>query len=62
MELPEVRALVEALEKLRHAVCGETGFSNSVCMDSGKAYPWEAIELAEDQATAALAPFTEAKQ
>ena len=47
--------LVEALEALRHAVCGETGFASCVRANSGKAYPWPALDEAEALANAALA-------
>ena len=52
---PDVTALVEALEKLVHAVCGETGFAQSVRDCSGFAYPWPALDEAELIARAALA-------
>ena len=61
MKLPEVVAFVEALGALKHAVCGETGFANCVRIDSGKAYPWPALDAAEHMADAALATFTAAK-
>ena len=44
-----------ALEKLHHAVCGETGFAAAVRQESGKAYPWPALDIADDLARAALA-------
>ena len=47
--------LREALEKLHHAVCGETGFAAAVRQESGKAYPWPALDIADDLARAALA-------
>lgn len=52
---PDVEALVEALEKLVHAVCGETGFAQSVRDCSGFAYPWPALDEAELIARAAIA-------
>lgn len=36
-----------ALRKMVDAVCGETGFANAVRLDSGKAYPWPALDIAE---------------
>ena len=47
--------LREALEKLHHAVCGETGFAAAVRQESGKAYPWPALDIADELARAALA-------
>lgn len=47
-------ALREALEDLLHAVCGEKGFAESVRRDSGRIYPWPALDLAEAKARAAL--------
>lgn len=47
--------LVGALGAMRHAVCGETGFASCVRADSGKAYPWPALDEAEALVTAALA-------
>jgi hypothetical protein len=47
-------ALREALEDLLHAVCGKTGFAEAVRRDSGRIYPWPALELAEAKALAAL--------
>ncbi len=53
---PDVMAeLVEALRGLHQAVCGETGFAACVRQDSGKAYPWPALDAAEEAARAALA-------
>lgn len=43
-----------ALEQLLQAVCGETGFANAVRTATGKAYPWPALDLAEEAARAAL--------
>ena len=43
-----------ALKELLHAVCGETGFANAVRQHSGKAYPWPALDIAEQNARAAL--------
>lgn len=43
-----------ALEAMVYAVCGETGFSEAVRRDSGLAYPWPTLDIAEDAARAAL--------
>lgn len=51
----EVVALREALAKLHHAVCGETGFASAVRQTSGLAYPWPALDEADELARAALA-------
>ena len=53
----EVAALVEAAKAVLHAVCHETGFAAAVRADSGLAYPWEPLEIAEAQLRQALAPF-----
>jgi hypothetical protein len=57
LEAPDagVAELVEALRALHHAVCGETGFAACVRLDSGKAYPWPALDDADEAAAAALA-------
>ena len=47
-------ALREALADLLHAVCGKTGFAETVRRDSGRIYPWPALDLAEAKARAAL--------
>jgi hypothetical protein len=46
---------VEALKSLHHAVCGETGFASAVRNHSGKAYPWEPLDIADAQTRAVLA-------
>lgn len=46
--------LRDALEDLLHAVCGEKGFAEAVRRDSGRIYPWPALELAEAKARKAL--------
>jgi len=46
---------VEALRKLHHAVCGETGFAACVRLDSGLAYPWPALDEADEMTRALLA-------
>lgn len=43
-----------ALKELLQAVCGETGFAACVRQDSGRAYPWPALDAAEAKARAAL--------
>jgi hypothetical protein len=50
----EVERLREALADLLHAVCGEKGFAEAVRRDSGRIYPWPALELAEAKARAIL--------
>jgi hypothetical protein len=52
--LEQHEALREALVDLLHAVCGKTGFAEAVRRDSGRIYPWPALELAEAKALAAL--------
>lgn len=47
-------ALREALADLLHAVCGEKGFAQAVRRDSGRIYPWPALDLAEAKARKAL--------
>lgn len=47
-------ALRDALADLLHAVCGQTGFAETVRRDSGRIYPWPALDLAEAKAIAAL--------
>jgi hypothetical protein len=46
---------LEALRKLHHAVCGETGFAACVRLDSGLAYPWPALDEADEMTRATLA-------
>lgn len=48
------KVLEGALRKLHHAVCGETGFAACVRLDSGKAYPWPALDDADEATRAAL--------
>lgn len=55
MTTDRITALEEALEKMLHAVCGETGFASCVRGVSGYAYPWPALDEAEEAASAALA-------
>lgn len=52
----EVLQLREALQALHHAVCGETGFAEAVRLNSGLAYPWPALDIADEMARAALSP------
>ena len=47
-------ALREALADFLRAVCGRTGFAETVRRDSGRIYPWPALDLAEAKARAAL--------
>ena len=49
-----VARLEGALRKLHHAVCGETGFAACVRLESGKAYPWPALDDADEATRAAL--------
>lgn len=51
--------LREALEAMVQAVCGDSGFAQAVRRDSGFAYPWPALEIAEDKARAALAKIAQ---
>jgi hypothetical protein len=53
------RVLLEALKVLHHAVCGETGFAAAVRADSGLAYPWPALDIADELALAAIAQAQE---
>lgn len=46
--------LRKALTMLHYAVCGETGFANAVRQDSGRAYPWHSLDMADAMARAAL--------
>jgi hypothetical protein len=55
LEVPEVAAAVDALQRLHHAVCGETGFAECVRRDSGKVYPWPALSEADLKSRRALA-------
>ena len=50
-----LREAMEALGKLHHAVCCETGFVHCVRLDSGLAYPWPALDDADEIARATLA-------
>ena len=50
----DAEGMREALEALLHAVCGDSGFAACVRKDSGTAYPWPALDLAEARAIAAL--------
>ena len=50
----EIARLKEALAKLHHAVCGPTGFAQAVRENSGIAYPWPALDEADELARAAL--------
>jgi FtsZ-binding cell division protein ZapB len=50
----EIERLREALREMFEAVCGETGFAQAVRAESGFAYPWPALDIAEAMARAAL--------
>jgi len=50
-----LREAMEALGKLHHAVCGETGFAQCVRDDSKTLYPWPALDVADHAARATLA-------
>ena len=50
----ENERLRAALREMFEVVCGETGFAQAVRADSGFAYPWPALDLAEAKARAAL--------
>jgi hypothetical protein len=50
----ENERLREALREMFETVCGETGFAQAVRADSGFAYPWPALDIAEAMARAAL--------
>jgi hypothetical protein len=52
--LDKLEKAVEALRELHHAVCGGTGFAQAVRMESGKAYPWPALDKADDAVLAVL--------
>lgn len=49
-----IEELEKALGMMLHAVCHETGFANAVRLDSGTAYPWPALDIAEEAARSAL--------
>ena len=49
-----IEDLHTALANLLHAVCGEKGFAEAVRRDSGRIYPWPALELAEAKARKVL--------
>lgn len=50
-----LREATELLNQLHHAVCGENGFASSVRFDSCRAYPWPALDIADEKARAFLA-------
>lgn len=52
--IEERERLRNALGEMVRAVCGETGFANAVRFVSGKAYPWPALDIAEQTAINAL--------
>ena len=55
----QVAELVEAATALHHAICSDTGFVAAVRADSGLAYPWPALDAAEERLTTALAKIKE---
>ena len=59
IDVVDVAELVEAAEGLHRAVCGDTGFVAAVRADSGLAYPWPALDAAEERLAAALAKIKE---
>ena len=46
---------VEALKSLHHVVCGKNGFAAAVRNHSGKTYPWEPLDIADEQTRTVLA-------
>jgi hypothetical protein len=54
--------LAAALQGLLHATCGETGFASAVRGAGAKAYPWPALDIAEEKARAALAKLGDKEQ
>jgi hypothetical protein len=50
-----VADLVRAINALRHAVLGETGFASAIRLVTGLAYPWPALDEADRISAAALA-------
>jgi hypothetical protein len=49
------KELLEALKAMVHATCGRTGFAEAVRAESGKAYPWPGLDVAEAAAREAIA-------
>ncbi len=49
-----IEALEAALQEMMQAVCGETGFVNTIRLDTGREYPWPALDIAEERAKQAL--------
>ena len=49
-----IETLEAALRDLLHAVCSDTGFAEAVRSVSGIAYPWPALDIAEEKARKAL--------
>ncbi len=49
-----LKEAVYVIEQLHGAVCGETGFASAVRMVSGIAYPWPALDAADEDARAFL--------
>lgn len=50
----QAEAVREALADMMEAVCGDDGFAECVRRDTGRAYPWPALDLAEGKARAAI--------
>jgi hypothetical protein len=57
-----LKEMAEALNQMVHAVCGDTGFAECVRKDSGLAYPWPALDRAEEQGRATLAKYDAMKE
>lgn len=51
---PHVKALEVALRELLHAACGNNGFAGAVRAHSQTAYPWPALDIAEERALKVL--------
>ena len=49
-----IEALGAALEDMLQSTCGPTGFAEAIRHNSGFAYPWPSLDLAEMKARAAL--------
>lgn len=52
----DIVRLRDALLVLHRSVCGPTGFADAVRHNSGKAYPWPSLDVADELARAALEP------
>ena len=49
-----IAELEEALKGMLQSTCGPTGFAEAVRHNSGLAYPWPSLDIAEAKARAAL--------